>query len=181
GGRAELVHDAGPVRLHRLLTDAELDRHYLVRLPLHHLIEDRALARAQAGQPGAQELALLADAAAARVERQRLAHATEHRLTVDRLLEEVEGPMFENPDRRTDIREAGDDDDRQGHAEAHDLLLQDHAAFPRQPHVEHQAAGRVAWAGVQESLGAVERQGTEAGPLHQPGQRLARRPVVVHD
>ena len=51
-----------------------------------------------------------------------------------------------------DVAVAGDEDDRKGDARLHQVFVEREAALAGQPHVEHEAAGRVGLLGPQEFL-----------------------------
>ena len=99
----------------------------------------------------------------------------------NRLRQEVLGAGLDGPDAGWNIAMAGQEDDRQGIARRDQASLQFGAAQAGHPHVEQDASGRRAGRFFQEPMCRVVERDLISGHPQQPGDRGAKRLVVVND
>src|SRR5215813_582885 len=122
-----------------------------------------------------------AGAARPSISRDRVLHGVEERLIVERFGKEVHGPRLHRAHGHGNVAMAGDEDDGDVIAGSLEDLLQLEAALTRHSDIEHEAAGAVIVAPVEELAHRGERLHAIAGRPEEPLDAAPNRRIVVDD
>ena len=177
----ELPHQAGAAQLDGPGRDLQAGGDLLVRPPVPDHLQDFALLVGQRLQPRPDLVEVGLARQAVGVVLDRALDLLQQDLTVERLLEELDGPRLHRPDGHRHIGISRDEHHRDPQAPRGQLLEQIEPAGSRHPDVEDQTGGAISGEPADELRGRRERDGAQSHGLQQPAQRVPHVRVVIDD